>query len=130
MPNLEEARKVFVDDYKEKLKNLLEGLDEKYRPPQDRIQQIIDNSANYLSVDDLLTSQSSEGTEIRPLWNPGRDLCILAHMAIAAAILAAWVASGGTLIAGTTVAGVTVTSEVIAALIGGGGGRVIAEKFC
>ncbi len=130
MPNIEEARKVFVRDYKEKLKGLLEGLDVKHRPPQDRIQQIVDNSANYLDINDLLESRISDGPEVHLLWNPGRDLCIAAHIAIGAAILAAWVASGGTLIAGSMVAGVTVTSEIIAALIGGASGRVIAEKFC
>jgi hypothetical protein len=121
---------VFVKDYQEKLKGFLEGLDVKHRPPQDRIQQIVDNSVNYLEIDDLLEGRISDGPEMHLLWDPGIDLCIAAHMAVAAAILAAWVASGGTLIVGTAIAGVTVTSEIIAALIGGAGGRAIAEKFC
>lgn len=55
-----------------------------------------------------------------------RDLCIAGAMAIGSAIVAAWVASGGTLIVGTAVAGFTITNVVIAALIGGASAAVIA----
>jgi hypothetical protein len=56
--------------------------------------------------------------------------CVAAHMAIGAAILAAWVASGGTLAIGSVVAGVTITDAIAAALAGGASGYVIAQILC
>jgi hypothetical protein len=59
-----------------------------------------------------------------------RDACIVAHMAVAAALLAAWVSSGGTLIVGTQAAGVAITESLHAALVGGVTGGALAAHFC
>ncbi|NDW07810.1 hypothetical protein [Jiella pacifica] len=60
------------------------------------------------------------------LFSIGRDLCIAAWVVVGAAVVAAWVASGGTLLVGTAVAGVQVSSKVLAALAGGASGATIA----
>lgn len=151
MKALEDVKVEYVSQYKSDLKKLLEGLDSAHRPKPDRINQIIETSASTLYVDDLLVRRfvgtnnlrlfDFPGIPLPPLPNPfpplpnpfpglGKEACILAHMAIAAAVLAAWVNSGGTLVVGTTAAGVTITNEIIAALIGGATGRALAEKFC
>ncbi len=99
------------------LKTLLDGFEPKYLNKQ-------------LTIDDLVTGvrelliKPLDG--MSPMWNPKRDLCIIGCMALGAAILAAWVASGGTLIVGTLVAGFSVTSPIIAALIGGATAGTIA----
>lgn len=59
-----------------------------------------------------------------------KEVCIITHIAIGAAILAAWVASGGTLAIGSVVAGVTITQPLIAALAGGASGAVLAKIMC
>lgn len=133
MQTLAEVRTDFIDNYCKELRDLLEKLGENYRPTPDRIPQIVDNSVALLKVDDLLASQFLGSSDIRPLgWFPdiGKEACILAHIAIAAATFAAWVASGGTLIVGTVVVGVTITNGIIAALVGGASGRALAEVFC
>ena len=61
------------------------------------------------------------------VWNPGRDICIGLHMAIGAGVLAAWVASGGTLTIGAVAAGgVVISAPVMAALVGGASAATIA----
>ncbi|WP_159351045.1 hypothetical protein [Roseomonas harenae] len=65
-----------------------------------------------------------------PFKGVKKEACILAHIAIAAALVAAWVASGGTLVVGSTVAGVVITDTIYAALAGGLTGAALAEKFC
>ena len=154
MKTLEDVKAEYISKYKTDLKALLEGLDSTHRPTPDRINAIVETNASNLYVDDLLVRRFA-GTsnprlfgifpdiplpniplpniplpQLAPLPDIGKEGCILVHMAIAAAVLAAWVASGGTLIVGTAVAGVTITNEIIAALIGGATGRALAEKFC
>lgn len=73
---------------------------------------------------DRVNQELNSGANI--LWNPGRDLCIATHIAIGGAVLAAWVASGGTLVIGSAVAGVTISNTVVAALVGGASAATIA----
>ena len=58
--------------------------------------------------------------------NTKRDLCILGTMAAGAAILAAWVYSGGALTVGTPFGSFIITEAVHAALIGGASAGTIA----
>lgn len=146
MKTLLNVKADYVTQFKNDLRNLLEGLDSAYRPAPDRISEIIEINSNLLNIDDLLLRQFTGEShynlfnwgpfpdlplpQLPPLPDLNKEACILAHIAIAAAVLAAWVASGGTLTIGTSIAGVTITNEIIAALIGGASGRVLAEKFC
>jgi hypothetical protein len=59
-----------------------------------------------------------------------KTACIISHIAIGAAVVAAWVASGGTLTIGSAAAGVTITQPIYAALVGGASGAVIAQILC
>jgi hypothetical protein len=83
-----------------------------------------------ISIDELVAKtkqvleQPSSG--ISAMWDPKRDLCIAGWMAVGAAILAAFVASGGTLIVGSTVAGVVISDTVLAAIVGGASAGTIA----
>ncbi|WP_152483585.1 hypothetical protein [Halomonas sp. THAF5a] len=85
--------------------------------------------SNNITSDDLVAEIKSLVDKPEPGMNPTnvpRDLCILAWMAVGAAILAAWVASGGTLIIGSAVAGVTISQPLLAALAGGASAGTIA----
>jgi len=127
-----ETKELFMKSYKDELEHLLEGLDEKYRPTPTRLHEIIENSAKYLDVDDLLDSARTveDGTGIKLLWDPKRDACIALTIAAAAALVAAWVASGGTLVVGTAVAGIIINSPILAALVGGLTGAALAGVIC
>ena len=59
-----------------------------------------------------------------------KEICVLGYMAVGSAILAAWVASGGTLAIGSVVAGVKISSAIHAALVGGASGATIAQILC
>jgi hypothetical protein len=58
------------------------------------------------------------------------ELCILGNIAVGAAIIAAWVSSGGTLTVGTAIGGIQITSPLLAFLAGGATGRGVAEFIC
>lgn len=140
----ETIRKAIVDNYNQELSKALKEIKEKYKLSDDRIKSIEDNSSKYLEIDDIVNraaeknknanvdfqtaSWLSEG--LKKLGLSNRDQCIIKHVAIGAAIIAAWVASGGTLIIGTTLQGVVITETLHAALAGGASGRVLAEIMC
>lgn len=63
---------------------------------------------------------------------PGKtELCIIKTMAIASALIAAWVASGGTLAVGTVGAGgVIIEGAVLQALVAGASAATLAKIIC
>ncbi|WP_124313731.1 hypothetical protein [Pseudomonas chlororaphis] len=127
-----------VDFFNAYRTSLYEGfLEEKHLPQATlgnfrKIKEILDkNEDDFISgrieTEALVSSVSKEiNTDLSIQWNPGRDLCILGSMALGGALLAAWVASGGTLIIGTAAAGVTVTGPLMAALVGGASAGTLA----
>lgn len=65
------------------------------------------------------------------IFNPttNKNVCIGLSMA-AAALLAAWVASDGTLTVGVMAAGVTITGPIYVTLVGGCGTAAVASAMC
>lgn len=121
---------------------LYEGfLDEKNAPKIElsllkKVKQELDKAEKEfvngkISEEGLISSTNERlglsNPETKPLWNPGRDICIGLHIAVGAAVLAAWVASGGTLSIGAVAAGgVVITETILAALVGGASAATIA----
>lgn len=137
------AKSKFMND----LISYVEQLDDNRKPDYPDLLRIVDEAlADIMDIvkewkieDGFTPQQMSKGFQpqsktmepyIKIKLPSKKDWCIITHMALAAAILAAWVASGGTLTIGATAAGVTISSELYAALAGGASGRVIAEILC
>lgn len=120
------------------LRGYLRTLPPEMRPDGQQVQQIVEQSEGDVRSLARSLEENGGGVVLADWWGditkPFRELdktaCILANVAVGAAILAAWVASGGTLAIGSVVAGVTVTQPILAALTGGASGRVIAEILC
>lgn len=146
--NYDQFRSEYRQWYLESLKNELNNLDSSYRPGEGRCIEITNTSFEQLISDDLIEKlfeevsnkdldASDDALEWRtPRWvrrldpTTNKDICIGLSMAAAAALLAAWVASGGTLTVGVMAAGVTITEPIYAALIGGGGAAAVARAMC
>lgn len=125
----------------------IEKLDASLRPSQALIDGLASKSVEQL-YDDLLDQKLYETVKDKLPSNPdlewdwdwddiipsGKTLCIIASTAVAAAIVAAWVASGGTLtiaiLIGQWALSFEVASAVYAALIAGGGVAAVASAMC
>lgn len=130
-----------ISKYKIDLANLIGNLDPKLRPNKAVLDKImakdiedIKRVAGSLGAGNDLIQKNEFGLGD---WIPGipnpfdpKAACILTHIAIGAAVLAAWVASGGTLAIGASAAGVQITQPIYAALVGGASGAVIAAILC
>ena len=146
--NYDQFRSEYRQWYLESLKNELSNLDASYRPSEDRCIEIANTSFDQLISDDLISKLFDEvskqdldpvddALEWRtPRWlrdldpTTNKNVCIGLSMAAAAALLAAWVASGGTLTVGMIAGGVKITSPIYAALVGGGGAAAVASEMC
>ena len=84
-----------------------------------------------VSASDFFDDVGDFFTKIDPTHPDNRKaVCVAASMAAASALLAAWVASGGTLTVGMAAGGVQITEPILAALIGGGGAAAVASAMC
>ena len=140
-----------VHAYIAELHELLVQLPPDQQPDANQISEIVkadlselrDNlmPQSGLTEDDIAITDASWLSHHNPLQNLGKriantakrnskEVCIITHIAVGAAILAAWVASGGTLAIGSVVAGVTITQPLLAALAGGTSGAVLAQIMC
>lgn len=146
----------FKAEYKayflDQLKLQLDHLDAGHRPDEEKQKAILASSFDVVVSEEMLhtiyeeirsqndqpdTPDSDTALEWRtPGWirdldpTKNKDVCIGLHVAAASALVAAWVASGGTLTVGAVAGGIKITSPIMAALIGGAGGRGIAEVMC
>lgn len=149
----EEFRSAYVGWYKAQLKKNLTSLEGEHRPKKaDDIVQasvaFLDEAALKTAFDEH-TAKNQGGvnaqgffddlgddfgdflTKIDPTHPDNRKaVCVAGSMAAAAALLAAWVASGGTLTFGMVVGGIKITEPILAALIGGGGAAAVASAMC
>jgi hypothetical protein len=146
--NYDQFRSEYRQWYLESLKNELSNLDVSYRPSEDRCIEIVNTSFDQLISDDLIGKLFDEVSKQdldpaddalewkTPKWlrkldpTTNKNVCIGLSMAAAAAVLAAWVASGGTLTVGVMAGGVKITSPIYAALAGGGGAAAVASAMC
>jgi hypothetical protein len=146
--NYDQFRSEYRQWYLESLKNELSNLDASYRPSDDRCIEIAKTSFDQLISDDLISKLFDEVSKQdlgpvdddlewrTPRWlrdldpTTNKNVCIGLSMAAAAALLAAWVASGGTLTVGMIAGGVKITSPIYAALVGGGGAAAVASAMC
>lgn len=141
----------FIESAKSKhrsdIKQEIDKLDPSMKPSQALIDGLIANSADQLYknlIDQKLYEAVRSRLPSRPdlEWDwdwddilpSGKTLCIVGATAVAAAIVAAWVASGGTLtvaiIIGQWALSGEVASAVYAALIAGGGVAAVASAMC
>jgi len=140
--------KVAQSNFMSDLRSYVERLDDNERPDYSDLLRLVDEALSEImdivkewKIEEGFNPQEmSQGLQpqfkiklpkIKIKLPSEKDWCIIAHMAAATAILAAWVASGGTLTIGAVAAGgIKISSELHAALVGGASGRVIAEILC